>query len=327
MKKFVIIILFLILFCPVAQSNTDVGQVALEPVLEDTETPLPNIFIWSTEKKDQIIYSDEEDEDARESDYLTDEEIQAIIDKKNEKILKAQEILAKAHKSRLFRRQKEELPFIQISDDEVISAAILKGYAEYIDGINDVYLKDDQDKFTFNIKKPQRLESSSINLQKSGVFQQKYLDVSKFNNEEYKISSNKASLSEKIGSFEIGTRYGTDLDTSQLEYTSGLFAKYTYKKASLSTGHSRTLGTNKGTYSDSFTLEPSYKINEIFSIREKLSANMTYNIKSAELILSVTPFAKRGDDRLNFELGAKQSFNQQNEMYKSQFRFSTVFKM
>ena len=283
MMRIAIILLMLLFLPPIAVQAVEevlpAGKADLTPVTEDN-TPLPNIFIWSTEVSNNNVI-EQEDNDGNDSDYLTDEEVQAILDKKNEQILKAQEVLANAHKIRLFKKQKEELPHIQISDDEVISAAVLKGYAEYIEGVNDVYLKDENDVFKFNIKKPQRLDASTISLSKSGVFKSQYVDISKFNNEEYKISSYGGTLSEKIGNLEFGTKYGSDLDTSQLEYSSGLFAKYTYKKASLSTGHSRTLGTTKGTYSDSFTLEPAYKLNNIFSIREKLSANMTYNIKSA----------------------------------------------
>jgi len=329
MGRALVIILALFLITPTypvfAGESEFSTQENLQPALED-DRPLPNIFIWTTEKTTPQ-YKDFDEQDGQDSDYLTDEEVQAIIDKRNEQILKAQEVLATAHKSRIFRKQKEELPHIQISDDEEISAAVLKGYAEYIEGVNDVYLKDDYDNLVFNIKKPQRLDSSTISLSKSGVFQSKPVEMGKFNNEEYKISSWGGSLSEKIGNFEFGTKYSTDVDTSQLEYTSGLFAKYTYKKASISTSHSRTIGTTKGKYSDSFSVEPALKLNEIFTIREKLSANTTYNIKSAEFILSITPFGKRKDDRLNFELGAKHSFNQQNEMYRSQFRFSTVFKL
>ncbi|MCI1272980.1 MAG: hypothetical protein LKG27_00910 [Clostridiaceae bacterium] len=298
-------------------------------VFADDDEKLPNIFIWSTPSLNTkpVAAQDDENADASDSDYMTDDEAQARADKKDAQILRAQEIIVHAQEIRKDKKDKEDLPLVQVSDDDVVSAAILKGYAEYMDGVNDVYLKDTGNNFTFNIKKPQKLAATSINLKKAGVFQNKYTDISKFNNEEYKISTLSATDATKIGHLEFGTTYGSDLDTSALEYSSGLFAKYNYKRFSLATAYSRTLGTMSGAYSDTFSLEPGIKFNDIFSIKERLSANMTYNLKSAELVLSVTPFAKRGNDRLNFELGAKQSFDQQNSLYKSQIRFSTMFKL
>ena len=49
--------------------------------------------------------------------------------------------------------------------------------------------------------------------------------------------------------------------------------------------------------------------------------------KKIETILSINPFGNKDSDRLRFELGTSATYDDTNALMKSQFKFSTKFKL
>lgn len=78
---------------------------------------------------------------------------------------------------------------------------------------------------------------------------------------------------------------------------------------------------------DNFSVIPELKFNNIFSIQEVLSADMTRNRRSSELIFSVNPLGNKDVDRMRFNVGAKQTYDVNTGNTWSQLNFTTNFKL
>lgn len=271
----------------------------------EEEVKLPNIFIWAI--PDDVTRSAEEAEakDAPESDYINEKSV-----------------------NNTFQVSEEEIGLdLNVEDVGIISASTLKGYAEYVEDVDSIYLKDEKNQPILNLKVPQKITSrQTMNLQKKLDLDVKK-QISKYNEEEYKISGDSSNTVAKVGNFSFGTVAGYDVDTSMLEYETGLFTKYEKNKFALSSSYKKSLKTTYGQYVDTFSLTPEYRLNKILAVQEVFSADLTRNRKSGELVLKITPFGNKDSDRLNFELGAKQTMDETNAIYRTQFRFSTEFKL
>lgn len=305
------------------------------PSFSDDSEKLPNIFIWSTPSLTQVEdnSADDKNSDASEDEYLTEEEVEKIAAERDARLLKEQEDSVKQKK--LSKKEKkaieesEQLKLVQIKDEDTIAAGVLKGYAEYKEGADAVYLKDDNDEFILNIRKPQAITSTNIDLKKSNMFQQKYIDLSKYTSDEYRIASSNVEIRSNINSnFSFGTGYDSGLSRSQLEKTTSFFAEYKYKKLSLGTTFERYSGDMYGgKYYDTYYFIPTYKLNENVSVKGVFGADIVNSRKTSEFVLQYSPLANKGNDRLNFEIGTKQYFDNTNEMYRTRLRFSTMFKL
>ena len=210
-------------------------------------------------------------------------------------------------------------------DDAVIGATVLKGYAQFIEDSDAIYLKDDNNKFVLNIKTPQKISAS-----KGLDFSESLTKKSDLNyrNAEYFIAPNSLSTSAKLGNFTVGALYNNEIDKyAMLETEAGLFTKYEKSRFALSTSVAKSLDTTTGRdYSNTFTISPELKVNRYLSLKSGFSANMTYNKYSSQVAISVNPFGKKDFDRLRFELGAKETYMKETETTTSQFLFSTKFK-
>ena len=78
---------------------------------------------------------------------------------------------------------------------------------------------------------------------------------------------------------------------------------------------------------DNFSVTPEWKINNMFSLREELSTDMTRNRRSSELIFSVNPLGKKDIDRMRFDIGAKRTYDINTGNTWSQLNFTTNFKL
>lgn len=273
----------------------------------EDDTKLPNIFIWAI--PDEVKRSSDvaEDADAPEDAYINEKSVNST--------------------SQIDSDDEIGLDLNSSDDTDTISATTLKGYAEYVEDADSIYLKDGNNQFVVNLKVPQKITSrQSLNLQKKTDFGLEK-QISKYNEEEYRISGGSSKTVAKLGNFSFGAISGYDVDTSMLEYETGLFTRYEKKKFALNSAYKKSLKTTYGQYVDTFSLTPEFRMNKIFAIKEVLSADMTRNRKSGELVLQVTPFGNKDNDRLNFELGAKQTMDETNTIYRTQFRFSTEFKL
>ena len=292
--KRILLTLILILFTPIFAFSAPKKMISAPSQSKDQ---LPNIFIYTIP---DIEYNSDDDElkDAPESDY---------IDTKSSD-------------------NSEEITLDLDKDDDVeLKATVLKGYAQYIEDDDIIVLKDDADNFVLNIKSPQRISASKGMNLKSQTYKKPNL---RYNSAEYFIAPNSLSTSSKIGNFTIGAQYNNEVDRfAMLETEAGLFTKYEKGKFALNTSIAKSLDTTSASIYSTFTVAPELKFNNYVSLKTKFSSNVTYNKYSSQLSISVNPFAKRDYDRMNFEVGAKQTFSKETETTTSQFLFSTQFKL
>lgn len=205
---------------------------------------------------------------------------------------------------------------------------VLKGYAEYnVEEEEGIELEvPDFSLITLNIKKPVSIEEQNFShLKTTPLFIQN--QYSKLNSSEYNIAPMYSSRTKQMGAFSAGTSFGQYIDTGDLENSSSIFSKYQYKRFALTTTYSRTLSSTDSTYTDNLYFAPELRLNQYLTVIERLSANPITKNKKAEFILSINPFGNRETDRLRLDLGASQSYDDKNNVLKSQFRFYTIFKL
>ena len=204
---------------------------------------------------------------------------------------------------------------------------VLHGYAEYFDDEeNSVALDLPENQFiTLKIKKPSAVEGKYFGyLQESpSLFDYGY---SKYTGTEYSISPISGKSSKKIGNFSAGTTYFQGIDYGELEQSSGVFTKYQYKKFALSTSYAKTVNTTNNNYNDNFYIIPELQLNQYLTVKNILSADTVKKRKKAEIVLSVNPFGNKDYDRLRFELGASETYDEVNDSFKNQFKFMTNYK-
>lgn len=204
---------------------------------------------------------------------------------------------------------------------------VLQGYAEYFD--------DEENSITLDIPENEYI---ALNIQKPTVIEGKYFgylqyspslfenNYSKFNSSEYSIEPISGTSSKKMGGFSAGATYYQGIDYGELEQSSGIFTRYQYKNLALSTSYTKTVNTTNNNYNDNFYIIPELRLNQYITIKNVLSADTAKKRKKAEVVLSFNPFGNRDYDRLRIELGASETFNEENYSLKNQFKFTTNYK-
>ncbi|MDR1168658.1 MAG: hypothetical protein LBK53_07220 [Heliobacteriaceae bacterium] len=263
--------------------------LSITPCIALAQEDLPNIFIWSVPEGV-----------AEQSVQLPETPLKKSKSKKNEEII------------------------LDLSDDSAYNATILKGYTEYREAANIIFLKDSEDEFILNIKKPQKFLPASL-INKQAVYSSGIQAAGKFSSDEYSISPSAAKTSGQIGGFSFGTSYSTDIDNSQLEQAASMFTRFEHKNFALSSSYRKTLGTTHGNIADAMYITPEFKLNNIFTVKDVFKSEITKERITHELVLSVNPL--KGSDRLKFEFGAGQTFDRNHEITKTKIRFSTQFKL
>lgn len=264
---------------------------------EESDVKLPNIFIYSM--------PDNEEEG---QDDLVPEELEYVSPQSAED----EELFAD-----------EEIPLFtsveQVNDKE---------YDEFVEDANSIFLKDEGDNYVVNLRVPQKITSNHSLKLENKIHNERLLNLSKYSKEEYNISGKSVNSIYTKGGFSIGTTYDSSIDKiSMLENSTKLFTRYERERFALSSAYEKTMNTTIGRLYDTFYLAPEFKLNNYFSIREVLSADITRNRKSSELIFSVSPYGLNGTDRFRFEVGAKQTIDQNNALYGTQLNFSTKLKL
>lgn len=211
-------------------------------------------------------------------------------------------------------------------DDEVtlvpdLENTAAKGYAEFVENSDIVYLQDENCNYLINLRVPQKLNSSRLVDSKKIQNTRRY---SLYSNEEYSISPQTVKAVEKYGKFSLGTLYNQGIDTSQLERSTTLFTRYERERFAISSAYKKNNLTTYGLTTDNFYVAPELKLNKIFSLSEVLSADITRNRKKGEVVLSVSPLK---DDRMLLELGAGTTYDLNNDRSWSQVRFNTKFQL
>lgn len=281
-------LIFAILFLCVPVFAQDVKS-------ETDNVELPNIFIWA----------------------IPEDDVNAEVDKNTKKNKK--EITSEEQKN--LSTENEEEPI-------VLNATTLKGYAEYVEGAEDVLYMDDHKQFVINIKNPEKIAAETVVDKNKIVPDVKNIySISKFKGEEYNISPRTRNFTQQDGNWSFGTSFDSEISTSQLENTTSLFTKYDSKYFSLSSKYKKNNMTITQIQTDNFSVIPELKFNNIFAIQEVLSADMTRNRRSSELIFSINPLGNKDVDRMRFNVGAKQTYDVNTGNTWSQLNFTTNFKL
>ena len=223
----------------------------------------------------------------------------------------------------------EEAVMLDISEENnenvMLGATVLKGYAEYIEDSEAIYLKDDNDNFVINLKTPQKIsESKGLDLASHA----RTKEISKHTNTEYNIAPKSVISSSTKGNFTIGALYENEVDNiAMLESETGLFTRYEKDKFAVSSSFKKSLNTTYAQDYNTISVTPELKLNNYISLKNKLSADITRNRRSTELIFSLNPFGKKDRDRMLLEAGAKQTFFMDTGENKTQLNFSATFKL
>ncbi|MCM1339074.1 MAG: hypothetical protein NC191_05330 [Muribaculaceae bacterium] len=228
------------------------------------------------------------------------------------------------------KSDQEELSDDDIEADYEISdmySDVLYGYTSYDEDEDAISLEDDIKDFQeLNIKTPSRVESI-----KFGNFPQVLTlnnnNFSKFSNLEYNIKELNYDVSEKIGSFSTGTQYEQKITYGEVRQSTSLYSRYDMKYGAFNTEFSKTVNSTNGDYNDYFSFAPEVKLGRYFSLKETLSANFAKNIKIAEFVLSIKPFAKYDVDRFTIDLGTSSVFDENNSIVKNRFKIDTKFRL
>lgn len=204
---------------------------------------------------------------------------------------------------------------------------VLHGYAEYFDDEENAISLDlpENEHLVLNIKKPVAIEGKYFGYLQSSpsLFDNNY---TKYNGSEYSISPISGSSSKSVGGFSAGATYSQGIDYGELEQSSGIFTKYQYKRFAISTSYAKTVNTTNNTYNDNFYIMPELKLSQYFTIKNILSADTVKKRKKAEVVLSVNPFGNKDYDRLRLEFGASGTYDEVNNAFKNQLKFSTMYK-
>jgi len=212
----------------------------------------------------------------------------------------------------------------QISD---MYSDVLQGYASYDENADNgdiVSLEDTLDVYqAIKIKTPAKVGAQKY---AAGTSMNSSL-YSTLNTAEYSIAPVSGISCAKKKGFTAGTMFNQGIDYAELEQTTGVFSRYETKYFAISTAYAKTVNTTNNTYNDNFYVAPELILNQYFSLREVLSADIVLNRKKMETILSINPFGNKDKDRLRFELGINSTYDDTNALLKNQFKFSTSFKL
>ncbi len=187
---------------------------------------------------------------------------------------------------------------------------------------NDVILETNNIQ-QLNIKTPQALGNKDFDIKTPQTKHTKVLyydDRNTFNKENYSITKEKNLTS----STTIGTEYNSTIGPDSISNNVSLFSKYKKKKFSFQSAYKQNnLNTTGKNNIGTFSLTPEYKVNDYFSIKNSLSENLSSNQRKDEVTFSINPFK---DDRMNLDLGAGQTYDNNTGLSRSQMNFSTKIK-
>ncbi len=201
----------------------------------------------------------------------------------------------------------------------------IKGYLEYLDDTNSITLKKPDNEFVLNLSVPQKFQKSGL-LSSEKILPATSLErtlYSRSDKIQYNIAPLDTSSIYKDGGFSIGTTYNESIDTSDLGFTTSFFTKYETNYFSLKSSYDKDSGVAYSDNIDKLVFSPELKLTKHLSIKDIFTSDITRNRKKNEIVLSIKP---RKDDRVRFEFGAGQTFDEKNELIRSQVKFSTQFR-
>ena len=212
----------------------------------------------------------------------------------------------------------------------------LQGYAQYNDSEaqdlekDTIYLDENVFSKKINFTKPKKISSENSDLNKKRAafqpFKTNLETASKFSTQEYEINPVSTSYSSKAGRWSFGTNYDSSIDSAQVNYSTAVFTKYDWKYFALKSAFAKSTDSNYSSYNDKFYIAPELKLTKKLSLLEVMQTDVQQINKKNELVLRYTPKFTKYADEVQLELGAGQSFYNDN-FIKSSVRFSTNFKL
>jgi len=221
--------------------------------------------------------------------------------------------------------EKPDEDVIMLEEENVtLGATTLKGYAQFVEDDAVIHLKDNDNNYVLNIKTPQKISAEKgLNLARTPQKQ-----IQQYQDSEYMIAPKTIKSSGKAGNFTFGATYGTEVDNiAMLETETGLFTKYEKDRFALSSSFKKSLNTTYAQDYNTISITPELRLNNYMSLKNVLSADITRNRRSTKFVFALNPFGKHDKDRLELELGAKQTVYMDNDFTKTEFSFSTNFKL
>lgn len=219
-----------------------------------------------------------------------------------------------------------------IFTDDTPAAEQLNGYIEYNEPEreeNAIYLNAPININSINLTTPKKIGSKSLLPEKKPTFEpmgNPLHAASEVYSDEYSIQPLSTSYSQKVGKFNFGTSFDTSLSSARLSNSTGFFAKYEGKHFALNTVYVKSANNYNSSYDDSFIIAPEWKITKRLSLLDVMQTDLYQIDKSNQIVLRYTPHLKKYADDVQFELGAGQSFYENNPV-GSKVRFSTRFKL
>lgn len=281
--------LLIFLFLIALQPAAFCANKKMVPTTSDGENLLPNIFIYAIPDDDNPDFNEE----------LTEYKEPEDADDDNAIILEEENI--------------------------ALGATTLKGYAQFIEDDAVIHLKDDDNNYVLNIKTPQKISGEKGLLNITHIPQKQ---IQQYQDAEYRIAPNTVKATEKAGDFTFGATYGSEIDNiAMLETETGLFTKYEKSRFALSSSVTKSLNTTFAQDYNTISITPELKLNDYMSLKNVLSADVTRNRRSTKFVFSLNPFGKHDRDRFELELGAKQTVYLDTDFTKTEFSFSTNFKL
>lgn len=190
--------------------------------------------------------------------------------------------------------------------------------------LDEVYLKNKPDKEIEFYKKQDDINTPDYRLKIEKDYRitpqniHSYNDFNPYNKKSTSITKEKAS-----GNFSFGSRQDYTFSPDNYTHTSTLFTKYKKDNFSLNTSYQNNAAASfeqqkRGT----LMFSPEYKLNEHFSLQNRLSNSFLDRSKKNEIIFSIKPFK---DNRMNFDIGAGRVYSETTIPERSQLNFSTKF--
>ncbi len=150
-----------------------------------------------------------------------------------------------------------------------------------------------------------------------------YEDVNRLRPEKKAVS--KSLEKEVLKGTSVGATYSTTENSGELKDSVSVYSKYQKKNFGLTTSYSQDRDTYKeqGAGAGTVSVSPEISLNKHVKLKNVYSENMSSNKQKSEVVLSIRPFK---DDRMDFDLGAGETFSNGNEPAKSQINIGTKFR-
>lgn len=229
----------------------------------------------------------------------------------------------------------EEINSYFPDDDSQITNTTFKGYLEYNqqepqeEEQNAVYLEPVETR-KVNFSQPKKISSKSLLSEpKLPTFEpigEKIQSASTHSAAEYSINPVSTSYSYKHGRFKFGTMYDSSLSSASTNYSTGIFSKYEGKHFAFSTAFAKDTNIQADSFNDKIFIAPEIKLTKNLSLLDVMQTDVNQINKDNKFVLRYTPHFKKYADDVQFELGAGQSFYQDNYV-KSYINFATRFKL